>query len=85
MVGPAPAPRLVMSYGIYNSPLSLETIASEEGDKGCGLGKNHPNQGIVLGIPTLLWEILQFENWYNSTGQSLEETDASNASRMQIT
>ena len=46
MVGPAPAPRLVMSYGIYNSLLSTETIASEEGDKKRG---SHPNQGIALG------------------------------------
>lgn len=32
-MGPVSAPRLVMSCGIYNSLLSIETIASEEGDK----------------------------------------------------
>lgn len=32
MLGLEPAPRLVMSYGIYNSPLCLETITSEGGD-----------------------------------------------------
>lgn len=49
MVGPVPAPRLLMFYGIYNSPLSIKTIASAEGiRKECGLVKSHPMQGITL-------------------------------------
>lgn len=49
-MGPKPAPRLLMFYGIYNSPLSIKTIASDEGiRKECGLVKSPPIQEITLG------------------------------------
>lgn len=50
MVGPVPAFRLLMFYGIYNSPLFIKAIASDEGIRQkCGLVKSHPNQRITLG------------------------------------
>ena len=44
MMGPVSAPRLVMSHGIYNSLLSIETIAAEEDKERV----SPPHQGIAL-------------------------------------
>lgn len=74
MAGPAPAPRPVLVCGIYNSSLSLKTTATEKEGKG-PLVKSHPNQEIALRIPAPLWEILQFEHWYNPTWKRLKDTD----------